>query len=172
MPTTEPVTALDARYSEPGATPASWEEARAQLAAAEVFWLTTVRPDGRPHVTPLLSVLLDDGPVFTTGAQERKARNLAANPRVVLATGTNALSHGLDITVEGTARRVRDDAALTRIAEAYTQKYGSDWAFTARDGELHHAEGGAALAFSVAPETAFGFRKGAYSQTRWRFPAR
>ncbi|ONK13734.1 pyridoxamine 5'-phosphate oxidase family protein [Streptomyces sp. MP131-18] len=172
MPTTEPVTELDARYSEPDATAAAWGEARETLAAAEVFWLTTVRPDGRPHVTPLLSVLLDDVPVFTTGAQERKARNLAANPRVVLTTGTNALSHGLDITVEGTARRVRDQAVLTRVAEAYTEKYGSDWTFTARDGALHHAEGGAALAFEVAPDTAFGFRKGAYSQTRWRFPAR
>jgi len=29
------------------------------LEKAEVFWLSTVRPDGRPHVTPMVSVWLD-----------------------------------------------------------------------------------------------------------------
>jgi pyridoxine/pyridoxamine 5'-phosphate oxidase len=165
----EPVTELDTRYSEPGATATSWDEAREMLAAAEIFWIATVRPDGRPHVTPLLAVWLEDALHFTTGAGERKARNLKASPHTTLTTGTNALGHGLDLVVEGEALRVTDDAALTRIAEAYTVKYGANWAFTARDGELHHAEGGAALAFRVTPVTAYGFRKGTYSQTRWRF---
>ncbi|UCM88558.1 pyridoxamine 5'-phosphate oxidase family protein [Streptomyces marincola] len=179
MTATRPLTELDPRFSTPGATPAAWAEARDALTAAEVFWLSTVRPDGRPHVTPLIAVLLDDvllhdvllhdALVFTTGARERKARNLAADPRVVLTTGTNALGHGLDIVVEGTARRVREGAFLERVARAYRDKYGEDWAFTPRDGELHHEEGGAALAYAVAPEVAFGFRKGAFSQTRWRF---
>ncbi|ARQ70233.1 pyridoxamine 5'-phosphate oxidase family protein [Streptomyces marincola] len=169
MTATRPRTELDPRFSAPGATPAAWAEARDALTAAEVFWLSTVRPDGRPHVTPLIAVLVDDALVFTTGARERKARNLAANPRVVLTTGTNALGHGLDIVVEGTARRAREGAFLERVARAYRDKYGDDWAFTPRDGELHHEEGGAASAYAVVPEVAFGFRKGAFSQTRWRF---
>ncbi len=54
----QPVTELDARFSSNDATPTGWEEARGQLEDAQVYWLSTVRPDGRPHVTPLLAVWL------------------------------------------------------------------------------------------------------------------
>ena len=37
-----------------------------------------------------------------------------------------------------------------------------------RDGTFI-AEGGTTALFEVRPETAFGFGKGAFSQTRWRF---
>ena len=64
-----------------------------------------------------------------------------------------------------------DDATLLRVAAAYEAKYGSDWHFEVRDGAFHH-EGGEALVFGLAPSTAFGFAKGPYSQTRWRFGPR
>ena len=48
-----PVTELST-FSSPNATPTEWSQARDELTAAEVYWLSTVRPDGRPHVTPLL----------------------------------------------------------------------------------------------------------------------
>jgi len=53
-----PVAELDARFSSENATPTEWAEARGHLANAEVYWLSTVRPDGRPHVRPVLSVWL------------------------------------------------------------------------------------------------------------------
>jgi hypothetical protein len=34
-----------------------------------------VRADGRPHVTPLISVLVDGALHFCTGATEQKAKN-------------------------------------------------------------------------------------------------
>jgi hypothetical protein len=70
MPHTEPVAELDTRFSSEGATPTEWTEARGRLEAAEVFWLSTVRPDKRPHVTPLISVWLDDALYFCTGPSE------------------------------------------------------------------------------------------------------
>jgi len=164
----EPVAELDARYSSDGATPTAWAEARGRLDDAEVYWLSTVRPDGRPHVTPLLSVWLENALYFCTGPGERKAKNLAHNPSCVLMTGCNALAEGLDLVVEGDAARVSDDAVLQRIADAYESKYGSDWHFTVRDGAFH-GEGGEALVYEVAPAMAFGFGKGEFSQTRWRF---
>jgi hypothetical protein len=166
----EPVDELDARYSSEGVDPIAWARARGQLEAAEVYWLSTVRPDGRPHVTPLLAVWLDRAMYFTTGPQERKARNLAGNPHCVLTTGSNALNEGLDLVVEGAAVRVTDDAVLRQVAGAYDGKYGSDWHFEARDGAFLHPDGrNVALVFEVAPSTAFGFGKGKFSQTRWRF---
>lgn len=42
----EPVTELDARFSSESATPTGWSQARKGLEGAEVYWLSTVRPDG------------------------------------------------------------------------------------------------------------------------------
>ena len=167
----EPTAELDARFSSEGATPTDWAEARGHLEDAEVFWISTVRPDGRPHVTPLISVWLDDVLYFCTGPTERKARNLASNHHCILTTGSNALGEGLDVVVEGDAVQVTDDATLRRVAGLYESKYGRDWRFEVRDGVFVHEHGeGVALVYEVAPRKAFGFRKGAeFSQTRWRF---
>ena len=73
----EPTTELDPRYSSEGASPLPWAEGRRRIEEAGIFWIATVRPDGRPHVTPLISVWLDGAAYFCTGPQERKARNLA-----------------------------------------------------------------------------------------------
>jgi nitroimidazol reductase NimA-like FMN-containing flavoprotein (pyridoxamine 5'-phosphate oxidase superfamily) len=169
MTGTQPVTELDARYSSPGATPVGWAQARERLREAQIYWLSTVRPDGRPHVTPLLAVWLDDALYFSTGPDERKARNLAHNQHCVLTTGCSDLDAGLDLVVEGDAVRVSDDAKLRRVADAVEAKYGADWHFDVREGAFHHPEGGRALVYEVAPVTAFGFGKGEFSQTRWRF---
>jgi hypothetical protein len=173
MARTEPVAEVDSRYSSPGATATSWTEARKDLQSAPVFWVSTVRPDGRPHVTPLLAVWLDDALYFCTGERERKAENLGRNRHCLLATGCNALDHGLDLVVEGDAERVSDDARLRRIAGEYASKYGDDWRFGVRDGFfVHpgHESSERVLVFEVAPVKALGFRKGStFSQTRWRF---
>jgi general stress protein 26 len=166
---TEPVTELDARFSSDGATPTGWIQARDQLENAEIYWLSTVRPDGRPHVTPLLSVWLDGALYFCTGSEERKAKNLDHNPHCVLTTGRNALGEGLDLVVEGEAVKVSDHARLQLIADMYESKYGSDWHFDVRDGAFH-GEGNKALVYEVVPAVVFGFGKGdEFSQTRWRF---
>ncbi|MGH8986004.1 MAG: pyridoxamine 5'-phosphate oxidase family protein [Acidimicrobiia bacterium] len=168
----DPVPELDARFSMEGATPTGWAEARDSLEHAEVYWISTVRPDGRPHVTPLISVWLDGALYFCTGPSEQKARNLVRNPHCTLTTGGNALGEGLDVVVEGDPARVTDDAKLRRIANAYESKYGSDWRFEVRDGAFfQESVPDGALVYEVAPATAFGFRKGEYSQTRWRFSA-
>jgi hypothetical protein len=52
MANEEPVAELEPQFSSDGATPTPWVEARGRMAAAEVYWLATVRPDGRPHVMP------------------------------------------------------------------------------------------------------------------------
>jgi uncharacterized pyridoxamine 5'-phosphate oxidase family protein len=167
----EPLAKLDRRYSSEGARETAWTEARKRLEEAEVFWVSTVRPDGRPHVTPLIAVWVDGLLYFCTGESERKAKNLERNPHCVLTTGSNALGHGLDLVVEGDAARVSNDEQLRRIAAAYEAKYGPDWRFEVRDGFFVHPGGtGAVLVFEVVPRKAFGFRKGEeYSQTRWTF---
>lgn len=120
-------------------------------------------------MTPLLSVWLDGALYFCTGPGERKAKNLTHNPHCILTTGSNRLNEGLDLVVEGDAVQVDDDDRLRRVADRYRSKYGSDWAFDVRDGRFAHEQGGKALVYEVAPSKAFGFAKGEYGQTRWRF---
>ncbi len=169
MTTQHPTTDVDTRYSSEGAVPVSWDEARQHLEAAEIFWLSTVRPDGRPHVTPLIAVWLDDALHFCTGEDERKRKNLAGNNRCILTTGCNLYREGLDIVVEGRAGRITEDDRLQGIADAYEAKYGADWRFDVRDGAFV-SEGHEAWVYRVAPETAFGYLRGDVgSQTRWRF---
>jgi hypothetical protein len=167
MASQNPVAELEPRFSSDAAAATPWSEARARLDAAEVYWLATVRPDGRPHVTPVLSVMLDGALYFCTGQDERKAKNLAHNAHCVLTTGCNALNDGLDLVVEGDAVRVGDEATLQCVAERYAAKYG--WQFRVRDGALHGDHGNVAQVYAVPPTTAFGFGKGTSSQTRWRF---
>ncbi|MFI1012494.1 pyridoxamine 5'-phosphate oxidase family protein [Streptomyces sp. NPDC020965] len=163
-----PRTELDTRYSEEEATASEWSDAVALLTAAEIAWLTTVRPNCRPHVTPLIIVWHDGGVHFCTGAQERKAKNLRENPEIVLTTGNNALNEGLDLVIEGTAALVSDETRLRALADAYVTKYGPEWTFEVRDGRFV-GDGGPALVYRVEPRTAFGFAKRPYGQTRWRF---
>ena len=58
---------LDDRFSEPDATARPWSEVLAVIEAAEISWISTVRPDGRPHVTPLPVFWLDGALHFCTG---------------------------------------------------------------------------------------------------------
>ncbi|AQZ66496.1 Pyridoxamine 5'-phosphate oxidase [[Actinomadura] parvosata subsp. kistnae] len=165
----EPTTELDARFSAENATATPWGEAREQLEGAETYWLSTVRTDGRPHVTPLMAVWQDDALHFCTGAEEQKARNLEANRNCVLTTGSSSLHHGLDLVVEGVAERVTDPGRLKRLADAWEAKYTAEWHFDVGDGVFVNGFGGEALVFAVAPAKVLGFRKGDYAQTRWRF---
>ena len=56
MPETEPAAELNEGFSEPGAASRPWTEVAGVLSETEMFWLSTVRRDGRPHVTPLPAI--------------------------------------------------------------------------------------------------------------------
>src|ERR1700678_2145035 len=108
----EPTTPLDVRFSEPGAEATSWDDAVRTLEAAELFWITTIRADSRPHMSPLVAVWLDSALHFSTGATEQKAVTLRSTPHVILGTGCNQWDRGTDVIVEGEAIRTTDDTTL------------------------------------------------------------
>jgi len=163
-----PVTELDTRFSDKDAVATDWDETRRALEDAELFWISTVRPDGRPHVTPLPAVWHDDALYFCTGEDEQKGKNLARSPRCALTTGNNAWKSGLDVVVEGEATRVTDDSLLRRLASLWESKYHGDWRFEVVNGAFRH-EAGEALVFEVVPVKVLAFAKGDFAQTRFRF---
>ncbi|MGW8778383.1 pyridoxamine 5'-phosphate oxidase family protein [Streptomyces sp. NPDC055796] len=180
-PAKQPTTELDTRYSSalnprPGAadvTATDWAEARRQLDAAEIFWVSTVRSDGRLHVTPVIAAWHDGALYFSTGPGEQKAKNLAHNGHCALTTGGNSLTEGLDLVVEGAAEQVTDPALLEEVITAYETKYGAH--ITSPEGTFHGIgdafRKGGAVVFAVAPATAYGFGRdeGVYTHTRWAF---
>lgn len=166
---TEPATKLDPRFSEPGSSATSWRAAQQVLEEAELFWITTVRADGRPHVSPLVAVWLDDALYFSTGATEQKALNLRANSNAVLTTGTNSWDGGLDVVVEGSAVQVSDDALLARLATAWSAKWDGRWRYEVQGGQFHHPGGGDAVVFAVHPKKVLAFGKGTFTHTTHRF---
>jgi len=172
MPMQQPVTELDTRFSDQDAAPTEWSDTRRALESAQLFWITTVRADGRPHVTPLVAVWLEDAIHFATGAGEQKAVNLRTNQNVILTTGCNDWQQGLDIVVEGEAVQVIDESVLERLAEAWAAKWDGRWHYEVHDRSFRH-EGGndAVLVFAVKPAKVLAFAKGTFGQTRHRFSA-
>src|ERR1700687_1629711 len=116
MPEIEPTVVLNKGFSAPDATARPWAEVVETLRTSEMFWLCTVRRDGRPHVTPLPAIWLDGALHFCTGAGEQKARNLDSDPRCIPTPGTNQFRSGLDVVFEGAAARVIDESMLQRLA--------------------------------------------------------
>jgi nitroimidazol reductase NimA-like FMN-containing flavoprotein (pyridoxamine 5'-phosphate oxidase superfamily) len=167
---TTPVTTLDPRFSDPAAAPTGWEQTRRALDAAELFWITTVRADGRPHMTPLVAVWTGAALYFCTGVQEQKYVNLRGNRHVILSTGCNDWDRGLDVMVEGEAVPVTDEDTLTRLAEAWRAKWDGRWNYQVRDGFFYHPGSTEPVqVFAVAPAKVLAFTKGAFSHTRHVF---
>lgn len=92
---TTPVTTLDPRFSDPDAAATGWEQTRQALGEAELFWIATVRADGRPHMTPLVAVWAGGalyGFFYHQGSTE-PVQVFAVVPAKVLAFSKGAFSH-------------------------------------------------------------------------------
>jgi general stress protein 26 len=166
------ITHLDTRFSNPGAEAISWDETLRALERAELFWVTTVRSDGRPHTTPLVAVWSDGALHFSTGVGEQKEINLRNNRRVILMTGRNDWDQGLDIVVEGEAERVEDRERLERVAGVWTAKWDGRWKYVVTATGFEHSddpEHNQILVFAVRPERVLAFGKGNFSHTTHRF---
>jgi nitroimidazol reductase NimA-like FMN-containing flavoprotein (pyridoxamine 5'-phosphate oxidase superfamily) len=167
---------LDTRFSE-ASEPVSWQQVSETLTAAELYWLTTVRRDGRPHITPLVGAWVDspDDPafVFCTGPEEQKAQNLDHSPSVAVTTGVNTWNDGLDVIVEGVAERVTGLDAVTTLADVIREKYNGEWDFSPSGDGFGHSDGSGdshiAYVYRVPPAKVLAFAKSPHGQTAFRF---
>lgn len=161
-------------FTEQDATPFSteestvkpWDLARECVEAAPKALLSTVRPNGAPHTAPVLPVWAAGQPGFVSRPGSRKSRNVAENPRAVFTVAGETV----DLVVEGEVTRVRDEAGVRRLADAFTAKYG--WRLAIRDGRAFEDSlpGSPEYAFySVRPTRAFGYGVDGQTATRWRF---
>lgn len=112
-----------------GTPPIEWQGVRDTLAtdltqapgtggpSRHTAWLTTINPDGLPHVTPVGFAQIDRVWYFTSGPGTRKSRNIAADPRCVVSVAT----HPFDLVIEGSAERVTEAAEVRSVAAAFAE---------------------------------------------------
>jgi hypothetical protein len=98
-----------------------WQLIEERLIAATVYWLASVRPDGRPHVVPRWGVWLDGKFWYDGSPATRHSQNVEVNPACAL-----HLESGTTVTiVEGTSVRsdpISGDLGV-RLAAEYSRKY-------------------------------------------------
>jgi F420H(2)-dependent biliverdin reductase len=96
---------------------------RAERLATEAnVWFAAVRPDGRPHLTPIWFVWVDDRMWICTQEQAVKVRNVRANPNVSI-----ALENGnAPVTGEGLATVQARAEAPEAVRAAFIAKYAWD----------------------------------------------
>ena len=98
-----------------------WSHAVERLERARYYWLSTTRPNGRPHATPVWGVWVEEALYFDGLPTTQWGRNLAANPAISV-----HLDNGADVVIlEGMVEDLNTDPALgSRIAGAWDAKYG------------------------------------------------
>ncbi len=153
--------------------PIPWSRALEALESNEpkdrTPFLATTRPDGRPHLAGV-GALWEDGKVyFVSGAGTRKSRNIAHNASCAISMSLK----GIDLVIEGRARRVTDDATLERLAKRYAAE---GWPATVKDGAFTHEYSAPSAGpppwnlYEVVPTTVYGvMSEEPGGATRWRF---
>lgn len=113
-------------YIEQPAALLPWSHAHERLKEAKIYWIASVRPDGRPHLSPIWGVWLDQVLYFDGSPESRRSRNIAGNPQI--AVHVERGNAGTDVVIlEGEAGEVRPDQEVAvRLAAAYGAKYADN----------------------------------------------
>jgi PPOX class probable F420-dependent enzyme len=86
-----------------------------------IIWLSTVRPDGRPHSVAVWFLWDGNEILIFSIPDNQKIRNIRHDPRVFLALDDTKQGEDV-ITVEGVAELI-DEPAVNTTLPAYAQKY-------------------------------------------------
>ncbi len=129
-----------------------WSFAEKRLRAAHNYWLCSTREDGRPHAAPVWGLWREGRFLFSTDPASQKARNLAANPQIIVHVESGAEV----VLVEG---RASPAELTTAVDRAYHRKYGT------------HLIGfpGPMMLLSVTPSSAQAWREKDFPSSATRF---
>src|SRR6516164_4490961 len=134
-----------------------WPEVAARLAASRNYWLGTTMPSGTPHAAPVWGVVAGRTLYLYSERSTVKARNIAADPRVVV-----HLESGDDVViVRGTAEDLGVPAQVPALAAKYTAPGDRQY--------LPDADPDFDVVYAIRPRSAMVWRLADYaaSQRRW-----
>jgi nitroimidazol reductase NimA-like FMN-containing flavoprotein (pyridoxamine 5'-phosphate oxidase superfamily) len=99
-----------------------WSHVEERLRTARHYWIITATTSGQPHAIPIWGAWADGAIFFDGSPQTRWARNLAANPQIVV-----HLESGDDVViVHGTARFTHPAPEVAQqLAAGYAAKYSA-----------------------------------------------
>ena len=141
--------------------PLFWAEVAGRLTAARNYWLNTSTPSGGPHAAPVWGAVVGQTLYLYSERSTVKARNLAADPRVVI-----HLESGEDVLiVRGTVEDVGEPAAVPFVVAALAAKY-------TRPGDAQYlpsSDPDFDVVYAMRPRSALAWRLDDYagSQRRW-----
>lgn len=100
--------------------PLEWGQIDECLSEARVYWLSTAHPETGPHATPVWGLWVGGAFYFGGDLSTRWARNLAADPRIVVHIESRAI-----IILNGRVEVTIPDGDTTKeLAEQSRAKYG------------------------------------------------
>lgn len=112
-----------------------------------IIWLSSVRPDGRPHLVPVWFVWDGASILIFSKPAAQKVRNLRHNPQVLLAL--DSADEGEDIVLlEGRAELLGAGAPQSTLPE-YAEKYAALMARINIIAALHAAEYNQAIRVTI-----------------------
>lgn len=123
------------------------------------YWVSTTRPDGRPHAMPVWGVWMNDTLYFGTARSSVKGRNLAAHPAISVHTESGDEA----VIIEGIAEEVTDRVEFNAYTAATAEKYAGMPAEAEPDPGT--------VIYKVNPKVILAWREKDFpvSSTRWRF---
>jgi len=139
----------------------SWSFVEEQMSKAHNFWVSTTRPDGRPHAIPTWGVWLEGRFYFEGSPQTRHMRNLSQNPGIVvhLESGEKV------VIIEGEAHEIvpPEPSLAECLSAVFSRQYA--WAKYSPTPQAWDAGG----LFVVQPKTVLAWSRFPKDATRWRF---
>ena len=143
-------------------TEITWAEVAARLAPARSYWLVSVTPAGAPHAAPVWGVVVGDDLYIYSERSTVKARNLAADPRVVV-----HLESAEDVViVHGVAEDLGHPTVMSEVVAGLAAKYTDPDDVQYLPSEDPDFD----VMYVIRPERAMTWRLDGYesSQGRWR----
>jgi PPOX class probable F420-dependent enzyme len=104
------------------ASRARWTRLERFLAEEPVVWLSTVRPDGTPHLVPIWFSWDGEALIVFSKPHAQKVRNLRTNPRAMLALGEP--DEDFDVVLAD-ARVELLEGPATELPAGHLVKYGA-----------------------------------------------
>jgi len=101
----------------------TWDWVAEQLSESQHYWLSSVRPNSKPHVVPRWGVFIDNKFYYDGSPETRHARNILGNPNVTLHLESGEKA----IILEGTSRPADkpDPEFAKKLAKAISDKYAA-----------------------------------------------
>jgi PPOX class probable F420-dependent enzyme len=140
----------------------TWPEVSSRLAAARNYWLGSTTPSGSPHAAPVWGVVTGETLYLYSERGTVKARNIAADPRVVV-----HLESGDDVViVRGVAEDLGAPSQVPSVVAALAVKYARP-----EDRQyLPDADPDFDVVYAIRPRSALLWRLADYAASQRRWP--